>query len=108
MVRFLLRSLLRCATPTSKQAAHPRRQLQAVTADLVAERKAEAAAKLQQWRLQQEELLTVAADDLSGDGGVVRRVLQASKDGALAPQNGLEVVVEYSGYLPSGKRFDKS
>jgi len=46
-------------------------------------------------------------EDLSGDGGVLRRTLQANHAGA-RPVGGKDVMVEYRGHLCSGKEFDRS
>lgn len=47
--------------------------------------------------------------DISGDGGLMKKVLQAAPDGATSPAPGSEVSAHYTGTLESdGSKFDSS
>ena len=52
--------------------------------------------------------LTMAEVDCSGDGGVMKRQLQAAPAGAAVPQKGEIVFTHYAGRLQDGSVFDST
>lgn len=51
---------------------------------------------------------TSSYEDVSGDGGVLKKMIQRGKSDASAPQKGHIVFAHYTGKLESGKVFDSS